>query len=143
MGFWQDVWSAAKAVGKGVKDVFVGILEVMVLTVYAIGYVLFTIAEHLYNWIDGLFDSNVTSTTTGVTLVPEDETEKFIKGLNSNGKTVLPGYTPKVKRTLIVAHDENNKVVKAQVASTTKGFESRIQEAFNKGHLVEQPITTV
>ena len=49
MGFWNNAWSAAKAIGKGVIDVFIGIGEVLILAIYAIGYVIFSIIEHLYN----------------------------------------------------------------------------------------------
>ena len=51
MGFLSNAWEAAKQVGKGLGQVFIGIGEALVLIVYAIGYVLFTIVEHLYNWI--------------------------------------------------------------------------------------------
>lgn len=139
MGFWEKTWEAAKAIGKGVKDVFVGIVAVLVLTVYAIGYVIFTIAEHLYNWIDQLFESGDTN-VNGVTMVDPIETEKFIKSLGDKKTTQLPPYTPNTKRTMLVAHDKNGKVTKAQIASTDKGFEAKIEEAFKKGHLVEQPV---
>lgn len=142
MGFWSTTWKAAKAVGKGVINVFTGIVAVLVLTVYAIGYVIFTIVEHLYDWIDDLFNSGTGNSAppTGVTMVPLEETETFIKTLNDKGVTTLPQYTPGIKRSLLVAHDKNQKVIKAQVASTTKDFESQIKEAFNRGDLVEQPI---
>ena len=56
MGFWSDAWDAAKAIGQGVVDVFVGITAVLILTIYAIGYVLFSIIDHLYDWIDKMVD---------------------------------------------------------------------------------------
>ncbi|MDO4180911.1 MAG: hypothetical protein Q4D36_06435 [Bacteroidales bacterium] len=139
MGFWSDAWDAAKTIGKGVVDVFVGITAVLILTIYAIGYAIFSIFEHLYDWIDKMVDK-VGSKLKGTTMVPPTETEEFIKGLRDKGKTTLPPYKPGVKRSLLVAHDSNGKVVAAQVASTEKGFDSTINEAFKKGHLVEQPV---
>lgn len=139
MGFWSDAWDAAKTIGKGVVDVFVGITAVLILTIYAIGYAIFSIFEHLYDWIDKMVDK-VGSILTGTTMVPPTETEEFVKGLRDKGKTTLPPYKPGVKRSLLVAHDSNGKVVAAQVASTEKGFDSTINEAFKKGHLVEQPV---
>lgn len=139
MGFWSDAWDAAKTIGKGVVDVFVGITAVLILTIYAIGYAIFSIFEHLYDWIDKMVDK-VRSKLKGTTMVPPTETEEFIKGLRDKGKTTLPPYKPGVKRSLLVAHDSNGKVVAAQVASTEKGFDSTINEAFKKGHLVEQPV---
>lgn len=139
MGFWSDAWDAAKTTGKGVVDVFVGITAVLILTIYAIGYAIFSIFEHLYDWIDKMVDK-VGSKLKGTTMVPPTETEEFIKGLRDKGKTTLPPYKPGVKRSLLVAHDSNGKVVAAQVASTEKGFDSTINEAFKKGHLVEQPV---
>lgn len=139
MGFWSDAWNAAKTIGKGVVDVFVGITAVLILTIYAIGYAIFSIFEHLYDWIDKMVDK-VGSKLKGTTMVPPTETEEFIKGLRDKGKTTLPPYKPGVKRSLLVAHDSNGKVVAAQVASTEKGFDSTINEAFKKGHLVEQPV---
>ena len=35
---------------------------------------------------------------------------------------------------------DGNEVVYAQMASTTKGFDSTIQESFDKGKIIEQPI---
>lgn len=139
MGFWSDAWDAAKTIGKGVVDVFVGITAVLILTIYAIGYAIFSIFEHLYDWIDKMVDK-VGSKLKGTTMVPPTETEEFIKGLRDKGKTTLPPYKPGVKRSLLVAHDSNGKVVAAQVASTEKGFDSTINEAFKKGHLVELPV---
>lgn len=139
MGFWSDAWDAAKTIGKGVVNVFVGITAVLILTIYAIGYAIFSIFEHLYDWIDKMVDK-VGSKLKGTTMVPPTETEEFIKGLRDKGKTTLPPYKPGVKRSLLVAHDSNGKVVAAQVASTEKGFDSTINEAFKKGHLVEQPV---
>lgn len=139
MGFWSDAWDAAKTIGKGVVGVFVGITAVLILTIYAIGYAIFSIFEHLYDWIDKMVDK-VGSKLKGTTMVPPTETEEFIKGLRDKGKTTLPPYKPGVKRSLLVAHDSNGKVVAAQVASTEKGFDSTINEAFKKGHLVEQPV---
>lgn len=139
MGFWSDAWDAAKAIGQGVVDVFVGITAVLIMTVFAIGYAIFSIIEHLYDWIDKMVDK-IGSKLKGTTMVPPTETEEFIKGLRDKGKTTLPPYKPGVKRSLLVAHDSDGKVVAAQVASTEKGFESTIDEAFKKGHLVEQPV---
>lgn len=138
MGFFSNLWGAAKAVGKGVLDIFVGISAVLVLTVYAIGYVIFTIAEHLYNWIDGIFESG--KQATGAVMVPPEDTEAFIKTLSERGTVTLEPYSPRTKRSLMFATDRNGNVVKAQVTSTTKGFDTQIQAAFDKGDLVEQPI---
>ena len=52
MGFWSETWDAAKSIGKGIADVFVGVVAVLVLTIWAIGYVVFSIFDHLYDWID-------------------------------------------------------------------------------------------
>lgn len=141
MGIWSDAWDAAKAVGKGVLDVFVGITAVLVLTVLAIGYVLFTIGEHLYNWIDSLLEK-LGNKMKGTVMVPPEDTEVFIKGLGDRGVKKLPPYKPGVKRTLLVAEDANGKVLKAQIASTERGFEDAIDEAFKQGRLVEQPVET-
>lgn len=89
MGFWSDAWDAAKTIGKGVVDVFVGITAVLILTIYAIGYAIFSIFEHLYDWIDKMVDK-VGSKLKGTTMVPPTETEEFIKGLRDKGKTTLP-----------------------------------------------------
>ena len=35
---------------------------------------------------------------------------------------------------------DGNKVVSAQIVSTTKGFDDTIQDAFDRGEIVEQPI---
>lgn len=141
MGFWSSAWNAAKAVGNGVVNVFVGIVSVLVLTVWAIGYAIFSIFEHLYSWIDDTIEwVKDKCKIGGTTMVPPDDTEKFIKGLNDRGVTKLPTYTPGTKRTLMVAHDTNGKVVRAQVASTQSGFEKQIEDAFKKGDLVEQPV---
>lgn len=139
MGFWSAAWDTAKAIGRGVVDVFVGITAVLILTIYAIGYAIFSIFEHLYDWIDKMVDK-VGNKLKGTTMVPPTETEEFIKGLRNQGKTTLPPYKPGVKRSLLIAHDNNGKVVAAQVASTEKGFDDTIDDAFKKGHLVEQPV---
>lgn len=139
MGFWSDAWDAAKSVGKGIVDVFVGIAEVLILTVFAIGYAIFSIFEHLYNWIDGMIEK-LGSKFKGTVMVPPADTEEFLKGLGDRGVKKLPPYTPGVKRTLLVAEDSNGKVLSAQVASTERGFEGTIEDAFKQGHLVEQPI---
>lgn len=52
MGFWSEAWEAAKAIGRGITDVFVGIASVLVLVVWAIGYAIFSVVDHLYKWID-------------------------------------------------------------------------------------------
>jgi len=141
MGFWSSAWNAAKAIGKGVANVFVGIVSVLVLTVWAIGYVIFSIFEHLYDWIDNTIEwVKDKCKIGGTTMVPPEDTEEFIKGLKDKGVTTLPPYQPGTKRTLMVAHDTNGKVVRAQVASTQSGFEKQIQDAFTKGDLVEQPV---
>lgn len=142
MGFWSEVWDTAKSLGKGVVDVFVGVISVLVLTIWAIGYVIFSIFDHLYDWIDNTIEWVKDKFKIGsTTMVPPEETEKFIAGLNNSGKTTLPPYKPGTKRTLMVAHDTNGKVVRAQVASTTKGFEEQIQAAFDRGDLIEQPVS--
>lgn len=139
MGFWSSAWNAAKAVGKGVVDVFTGVIAVMVLTVWAIGYVIFSIFDHLFSWIDDVIEK-VKTKLKGVQMVPPEDTEKFIKELNNRGTTKLPAYKPGVKRSLLVATGEDGKVKRAQVVSTDKGFESTIENAFNRGDIVEQPI---
>lgn len=139
MGFLSNAWEAAKQVGKGLGQVFIGIGEALVLIVYAIGYVLFTIVEHLYNWIDGVIEKFGNKVSTTTMLSPED-TEEFITTLRNKGKTTLPEYTPGVNRSIMSAHDSNGKVIYSQVTSTEKGFEPRIAEAFKKGHIIEQPI---
>lgn len=140
MGFWSDAWNTAKAIGQGVVDVFVGIVSVLVLTVWAIGCVIFSIFEHLYSWIDETIE-NVKTKLRGTTMVPPEDTEKFISDLNNNkGKTTLPPYKPGVKRSLVVAHNTSGKVVRAQVVSTDSGWEKAIDDAFKKGNLVDQPI---
>lgn len=141
MGFWSDAWDAAKTVGKGVFDVFVGITAVLVLTVFAIGYVIFSISEHLYKWIDGMVEK-LGNKMKGTVMVPPEDTEEFIKGLGDRGVKKLPPYKPGVKRTLLVAEDESGKVLSAQVASTERGFEDAIEDAFKQGHIVEQPVMT-
>jgi len=139
MGFWSNAWNAAKAVGRGVVDVFTGVIAVMEFTVWAIGYIIFSIFDHLFSWIDNVIEK-VKTKLKGVTMVPPEDTENFIKGLNNKGTTTLPPYKPGVKRSLLVATGEDGKVKQAQVVSTTKGFESTIEDAFEKGNLVEQPI---
>lgn len=139
MGFWTSAWNAAKAVGRGVADVFIGITAVLILVVYAIGYVIFTIVDHLYDWIDEKLEK-FGNKLTGTTMVPPEDTEEFIKKLREQKKTTLPAYKPGTKRTLLVGHDSNGKVLVAQPASTEKGFDKAIDEAFRQGHLVEQPI---
>lgn len=139
MGFWSSAWNAAKAVGKGVVDVFTGVIAVMVLTVWAIGYVIFSIFDHLFSWIDDVIEK-VKTKLKGVQMVPPEDTEKFIKELNNKGTTKLPAYKPGVKRSLLVATGEDGKVKRAQVVSTDKGFGSTIENAFNRGDIVEQPI---
>lgn len=140
MGFWSDAWNTAKAIGQGVVDVFVGIVNVLVLTVWAIGYVIFSIFEHLYSWIDETIEK-VKIKLKGTTMVPPEDTEQFIRDLNNNkGKTTLPPYKPGVKRSLVVANDTSGKVVRAQVVSTDSGWEKAIDDAFKKGNLVDQPV---
>lgn len=139
MGLLSNMWEAAKAVGKGVAQVFVGIGEVLILAIFAIGYVLFSIVEHLYNWIDSMIEKIGKKIKSAFMLSPED-TEKFIKSLPPEKRTVLPPYKPGVKRTIMAAADDKGKVYVAQIASTEKGFEQQIEEAFQQGHLIEQPI---
>lgn len=140
MGFWSNVWNTAKAVGKGVVDVFTGIIVVMVLTVWAIGYVIFSIIDHLFTWIDNTIE-RIKEKLSGVQMVPPEDTEEFVKRLNEQkGKTVLPPYKPGVKRTLMVATGIDGKVKQGQIASTQSGFDSTIEEAFKRGNIVDQPI---
>ena len=140
MGFWTTAWNAAKTVGKGVVDVFVGVAAVLISVVYAIGYAIFSIIDHLYTWIDGILEKHG-SKVKGTTMVPPDATEGFINDLKSKGHTTtLAPYKPGVKRSLLVAHDEKGKVIAAQVTSTEKGFDRTIEDAFKQGNLVEQPI---
>lgn len=138
MGFWSKAWSAAKAVGKGVVDVFIGITEVLLLTVWAIGYVIFSVLDHLYSWIDRVIE-NVKTKLKGVQMVPPQDTEEFIKELNNKNKTTLPPYKPGVKRSLLIATGVNGKVACAQIVSAG-GFESTIDNAFKRGDIVDQPI---
>lgn len=72
-------------------------------------------------------------------MLSPDETETFISTLPSDKRKTLEPYKPNVKRTVMAAMD-GNKVVSAQIASTTKGFDDTIQEAFDRGEIVEQPI---
>lgn len=139
MGFWNNAWNAAKAIGQGVVDVFVGIVSVLVLTIWSIGYAIFSIFEHLYSWIDETIEE-VKTKVKGITMVPPKDTEEFISDLNSKGKTTLPPYKPGTKRSLMVATGTSGKVVRAQIVETKSGWEDVIDKAFEKGDLVEQPI---
>lgn len=139
MGLLSSMWDAAKTIGKGVAQVFLGIGEVLILAIYAIGCVIFSIVEHLYNWIDSMITKIGNKIKSAIMLSPED-TEKFIRSLPEDKRTVLPPYKPGVRRSVLAAIDENGKVGVAQIASTERGFESQIEEAFKKGHLVEQPV---
>lgn len=138
MGFWSEAWEAAKAIGRGITDVFVGIASVLVLVVWAIGYTIFSVVDHLYKWIDKTIERIKKYFTSTVMLSP-DETEKFINTLPSDKRTKLIPYEPNVKRSVMAAMD-GNKVVSAQIVSTTKGFDDTIQDAFDRGEIVEQPI---
>lgn len=138
MGFWSETWEAAKSIGRGITDVFVGIVSVLVLVVWAIGYVIFSVVDHLYTWIDKTIEKIKKIFSTTVMLSP-DETERVIKNLPADKRKKLAPYAPNVKRTVMAAMD-GNKVVSAQIASTTKGFDDTIQEAFDRGEIVEQPI---
>lgn len=138
MGYWSEAWEAAKAIGRGITDVFVGIASVLVLVVWAIGYAIFSVVDHLYKWIDKTIERIKKYFTSTVMLSP-DETEKFINTLPSDKRKKLEPYTPNVKRSVMAAMD-GNKVVSAQIVSTTKGFDDTIQDAFDRGEIVEQPI---
>ena len=138
MGYWSEAWEAAKAIGRGITDVFVGIASVLVLVVWAIGYAIFSVVDHLYKWIDKTIERIKKYFTSTVMLSP-DETEKFINTLPSDKRKKLKPYTPNVKRSVMAAMD-GNKVVAAQIVSTTKGFDDTIQDAFDRGEIVEQPI---
>lgn len=138
MGYWSEAWEAAKAIGRGITDVFVGIASVLVLVVWAIGYAIFSVVDHLYKWIDKTIERIKKYFTSTVMLSP-DETEKFINTLPSDKRKKLKPYTPNVKRSVMAAMD-GNKVVSAQIVSTTKGFDDTIQDAFDRGEFVEQPI---
>lgn len=138
MGFWSEAWEAAKAIGRGITDVFVGIASVLVLVVWAIGYAIFSVVDHLYKWIDKTIERIKKYFTSTVMLSP-DETEIFINTLPSDKRKELEPYKPNVKRSVMAAMD-GNKVVSAQIVSTTKGFDDTIQDAFDRGEIVEQPI---
>ena len=138
MGYWSEAWEAAKAIGRGITDVFVGIASVLVLVVWAIGYAIFSVVDHLYKWIDKTIERIKKYFTRTVMLSP-DETEKFINTLPSDKRKKLKPHTPNVKRSVMAAMD-GNKVVSAQIVSTTKGFDDTIQDAFDRGEIVEQPI---
>lgn len=138
MGFLSETWEAAKSIGRGITDVFVGIASVLVLAVWAIGYAIFSVVDHLYTWIDETIEKIKKYFTSTVMLSP-DETEKFINTLPPDKRKRLGPHKPNVKRTMMAAMD-GNKVVSAQIASTTKGFDDIIQEAFDRGEIVEQPI---
>lgn len=138
MGYWSEAWEAAKAIGRGITDVFVGIASVLVLVVWAIGYAIFSVVDHLYKWIDKTIERIKKYFTSTVMLSP-DETEKFINTLPSDKRKKIKPYTPNVKRSVMAAMD-GNKVVSAQIVSTTKGFDDTIQDAFDRGEIVEQPI---
>lgn len=139
MGFWSEAWDAAKSIGRGIADVFVGVVAVLVLTIWAIGYVIFSIFDHLYDWIDETIEK-VKKKIKSVIMIDTEETEKFISGLPVDKRRTLPPYKPGTKRSLIAATDENNKVVHAQITSTTKGFDDIIEDAFRRGEIVEQPV---
>lgn len=139
MGFFSTAWNAARAVGRGVMDVFRGVAAVLVLAVYAIGYAIFSIIGHLYTWIDGILEKHGNKVKTTI-MVPPDETQTFLDSLpDGKGRTILPAY-PRCKPSLMVATDQNGKVITAQVATTEKGFDKTIEDAFKQGNLVEQPI---
>ena len=138
MAFWTEILATAMKV----KDSFISVLttigEVLLNVIFSIGHTIFEIAKHLYQWIDGIIDKVQGKGT--VIMVPPKDTEEFLKTLKDRGKTTLPSYTPGKKRSLMVASDANGTVKVAQVASTDKGFEKTIQDSFDKGDLVEQPI---
>ena len=138
MGYWSEAWEAAKAIGRGITDVFVGIASVLVLVVWAIGYAIFSVVDHLYKWIDKTIE-RIKKYFTSTVMFSPDETEKFINTLPSDKRKKLKPYTPNVKRSVMAAMD-GNKVVSAQIVSTTKGFDDTIQDAFDRGEIVEQPI---
>lgn len=140
MGFWSDVWDSAKVIGKGIADVFLGIAEVLVLTVYAIVDTIFTITEHLYDWIDGVINQGKDISST-VLFSPED-TERFLKTLEENGKgrKVLKPYDSKSRKSMVVATGKNKKVTHAQLTTSAKGYDKDIEEAWDEGLLVEVPV---
>ena len=135
MGFWSEAWDRAKSVGRGVADVFVGVVAVLVLTVYAIGVAIFSIVKHLYAWIDKLVSKFKCRKGTAIILPPK-ETGEFLNGLK-NERAVLPDYTP--NSSLLVATNDKGEVITAQVASPDEGYERTIDEFFKKGMIVEQP----
>ena len=139
MGFLSDIWDAAKSIGKGVADIFVGVAAVLVLTIWAIGYVIFSVVGHLYKWIDETIEK-VKGTVSSVIMIDPKETEIFVKGLPEKKRTILEGYSPGATNSLMVATDRNGKVQRAQITSTTKGFDDIIEDAFRRGEIVEQPV---
>lgn len=138
MGFWSDAWDAAKLIGKGIADVFIGVVSVLVLTIFAIGYVIFSVVEHLYNWIDTTI-AKTKQWFTSVIMIDPQTTEEFLKTLPDDKKKTLPMYSVGERRSLILGMDKN-KVGYAQLTSTTKGFDDIIEDAFSRGEMVEQPI---
>lgn len=139
MAFWTEIWTAAMQV----KDSFLGLLksigEVLIDWIYSIGREIFKIVQHLFDWIDE-FASKYNLKGGKVIMVPPKDTEEFLTSLKDRGKTTLPAYTPGTKRTLIVANDANGKIKVAQVGESG-GYENTIQDSFDKGALVEQPIS--
>lgn len=138
MGFWSETWEAAKSIGSGISDVFVGIGSVLILVVWAIGYAIFSVVDHLYTWIDKTIE-RIKKYFTSTVMLPPEETENYIKTLSPDKRKKLEPYKPNVKRTILAAMD-GDKVVSAQIVSTTQGFDDTIQEAFDRGEIVEQPI---
>ena len=140
MGFWSDLLDSAKTVGKGIADVFCGIVEVLVLTVYAIVDTIFTITEHLYDWIDGVIEQGKDVGST--LLLSESDTGEFLNWLETSGKktkTLVP-YDRKSRKSLLVALDKNKNVTHAQITTSAKGYDEDIEEAWNEGLLVEVPV---
>lgn len=93
--------------------------------------------NHLYTWIDNIIKKY--RRITSVVVLPPKETQDIIDSIPKNQRTILDEYDPFAKKTTMVALD-GNEVVYAQMASTTKGFDSTIQESFDKGKIIEQPI---
>ncbi len=141
MAFWTEIWTAAMQV----KDSFISVMktigEVLIDAIFAIGRKIFEIVTHLYQWIDEFIDRGQLKRGDETTMVPPKDTEEFIKSLRDRGRTTLPPYTPGTKRSLIVGSDANGTVKVAQISSTESGFESKIQDSFDKGNLVVTPIS--
>lgn len=97
---------------------------------------LFSIEEHLYTWIDTVLQE-INQPLKAVYLVPPEITEIFVQ---ENFTGAFKNYLEtQEKRILIIALGTDEEAKRVQIVNTI-GFEAIIEEAFNKNHIVEQPI---